>query len=159
MPRIQTKCFGELEYSPDSVFDFPNGIPGFEAEHAFVFLERPDAQPLLFMQSLIRPEVCLILLPVLAADRSYKLRLSEEDLAALQLPPARQPRIGKDVLCAVPVCAGDDERPVPTVNLLAPILVNLKQRIGIQGIQTRSGYSHRHPLTCQDHQGELATCS
>jgi flagellar assembly factor FliW len=159
MPRIQTKCFGELEYSPDSLFEFPNGIPGFENERAFVFLERADAHPLLFMQSLSTPEVCLILLPVLSADRRYKLQLSDEDLSALGLPPGRPPRIGSDVLCAVPVCAADSQRPQSTVNLLAPILVNLKQRIGIQGIQSSSGYSHQHPLVCQEQQRELAACS
>jgi flagellar assembly factor FliW len=159
MPRIQTKCFGEVEYSPDAVFEFPNGLPGFETEHAFVFLEQPANHPLMFMQSLSRPDVCFILLPVLAADPRYKLRVAEEDLAALHLPAGRQPRIGRDVLCAVLVCAADEERPDPTVNLLAPILVNLKRQIGIQAIQTQAGYSYRHPLVSQDRGQELLACS
>jgi flagellar assembly factor FliW len=159
MPRIQTKCFGEVEYSPHAVFEFPTGMPGFENEHDFVFLERPATHPLMFMQSVSSPEVCFILLPVLAADPNYRLRLAEEDLAALRLPAGRQPRIGKDVLCAVLVCAGGEERPDPTANLLAPILVNLKLQIGIQAIQTQSEYSYRHPLISQDRQEELVACS
>ena len=159
MPRIQTKCFGEVEYSPDAVFEFPAGMPGFEGEHDFVFLERPGAYPLMFMQSVSSPEVCFILLPVLAADPNYRLSLAEEDLAALRLPAGRQPRIGKDVLCAVLVCAGGEERPDPTANLLAPILVNLKRQIGIQAIQTQSAYSYRYPLISQDRHVELAACS
>ena len=157
MPRIQTKCFDELEYSPDAVCEFPYGIPGFEAEHAFVFLEQPATHPLVFMQSLRRPDVCFILLPVLAADRHYELCLSEENLFALRLPAGSQPRIGKDILCGAMVCAPDDQRPHPTANLFAPIVVNLKQRIGIQAIQTE--YSPRHPLISQDHQEELVACS
>jgi flagellar assembly factor FliW len=121
MARIQTRCFGEMEYSSDAIFEFPNGMPGFEAEHAFLFLNQPGTYPLMFMQSLSRTDLCFILLPVLAADPHYKLRVSEEDLATLRLPPGRQPRIGKDILCAVMVCAGGAERPNPTVNLLAPI--------------------------------------
>jgi flagellar assembly factor FliW len=159
MSRIQTKCFGEVEYSPDAVFEFPHGMPGFEREHAFVFLNQPATHPLMFMQSLAQPELCFILLPVLAADPQYKLRVSEEDLEALRLPAGKQPRIGKDILCAVMVCTGGEGRPYPTVNLLAPIVVNLKLRMGIQAIQTPSRYSYRHPLISQDRKEELAPCS
>jgi flagellar assembly factor FliW len=157
MPRIQTKCFDELEYSPDAVFEFPYGIPGFEAEHAFVFLEQPATHPLMFMQSLSRPDVCFILIPVRAADRHYKLCLSEENLFALRLPADSQPRMGKDILCSVMVCAADDQRPHPTVNLFAPIVINLRRKIGIQAIQTE--YSPRHPLISQVPQEELVACS
>jgi len=159
MPRIQTKCFGEVDYSPDAVFRFPYGMPGFEAEHAFLFLEQPGTHPLIFMQSVCSPDVCFILLPVLAADPDYKLRLAEEDLAALHLPTGGQPRIGKDVLCGVLVCAGSEERPHPTANMLAPIVVNLKRQIGIQAIQTQAEYSYRHPLIAQDRSPELLACS
>jgi flagellar assembly factor FliW len=158
MPRIHTKCFGQVEYSSGAVFEFPDGMPGFEAERAFVFLERPAAHPLMFMQSVSSAKVCFILLPVLAVDPRYKLRLADEDLTALGLPAGKQPRIGKDVLCAVLVCAAGEERPNPTINLLAPIVVSLKRRIGIQAIQTQSGYSYRHPLVPPDRQEELAAC-
>ena len=159
MPRIRTKCLGEVECPPHAVFTFPFGIPGFEDERAFVLLERPGAQPLMFMQSVATPELCLILMPILAADPHYKLRLAAEDLAALGLPARKQPRMGKDILCAVVVCAGGDDRPAPTANLLAPIVVNLKRQIGIQVIQTQVHYSYRHPLFARHRHEELALCS
>jgi flagellar assembly factor FliW len=146
MPRIQTKYFGEMEYSGAAVYEFPHGLPGFESEHAFLFLEQPSTHPLMFMQSLFSPDVCFILLPVLAADPQYRLNLSDEDMDSLGLPPGGQPGIGEDVLCAVLVCAAAEGRTQPTVNLLAPVLVNLKQQIGIQAIQSQTQYSHRHPL-------------
>ena len=158
MPRIHTRCFGQVEYSSGAVFEFPDGMPGFETQHAFVFLERPAAHPFIFMQSVSSAKLCFILLPVLAADPKYKLRLADEDLIALGLPAGKQPRIGKDVLCAVLVCAAGEERPDPTINLLAPIVVNLKRRIGIQAIQTQSGYPCRQPLIPPDRQEELAAC-
>lgn len=159
MPCIQTKCFGEVEYSPDEVFEFPNGMPGFENEHAFVFLEQSATYPLMFMQSICSPDICFILLPVLAADPHYKLRVAEEDLTALRLAAGRQPRIGKDVLCGVLVCAASEDRTGPTANLLAPILVNLKRQIGIQAIQTQTSYSYRHPLIPRNSQEEMLACS
>lgn len=155
MLRIQTKCFGEMEYSPEAVFRFPNGMPGFEAEHAYVFLDQPATHPLMFMQSISSPDVCFMMLPVLAADPEYKLNLAEDEVAALGLPPGKQPQIGQDVLCAVLVCAAEEDRPVPTANLLAPVVVNIKRQVGIQAIQ--SGYDHRYPLIREERQ-ELAPC-
>ena len=155
MPSFRTTCFEEIEYSETSLFHFPDGLPGFEQERHFVFLNRPDSQPLMFMQSAMTPDLCFILLPVFVADSQYRLSLDEEVLSALQLPLSPQPRIGEDILCAAIVCAKGDGEP-PTANLLAPIVVNLRERLGIQAIQTQSGYSHKHPLLPQE---ELAPCS
>ncbi|MGA1995010.1 MAG: flagellar assembly protein FliW [Bryobacteraceae bacterium] len=159
MTRIQTKCFGEMSYSQDAVFEFPNGLPGFEDERLFVFLSQPATHPLMFMQSLAQASVCFVLLPILAVDPNYQLSLPPEDLEALRLPAGRQPRIGTEVLCAAMVCTGGENRPHPTVNLLSPIVLNLRERIGIQAIQTLSGYSHRHSLLALNPQPELASCS
>ena len=50
-----SKYFGELDYSTEAVFQFPEGIPGFEDQTAFVFLEQSQTHPLVFMQSLVHP--------------------------------------------------------------------------------------------------------
>ena len=156
MPRIHTKYFGPADYQPDSVFQFPAGLPGFEAERFFVFLDRADTHPLLFMQSVSDPNLCFVLLPILAADPHYRLSLEGDERAALLLAPDREPEIGKDILCAAIVCAADESRPIPTVNLLAPVVLNLRQRVGMQVVQAESGYSHQHPLFPRE---DLTPCS
>jgi flagellar assembly factor FliW len=146
MPRIQTTYFGELDYTETAVFQFPYGLPGFERERAFLFLQQPQTEPLMFLQSLGDPQLCFVLLPILVAAPDYRVNLDAEDLAALHLAPGRQPRIGEDILCAAIVRVGESEQASPTANLMAPVVVNLKERIGIQVIHADSPYSHRHPL-------------
>jgi flagellar assembly factor FliW len=146
MPQIQTKYFGPTEANPGAVYEFPCGLHGFETERSFVFLKRPDTDPLLFMQSLSDPNLCFLLMPILAADPRYQLSLAAEDRAALGLTIEGEPKIGTDILCAAVLRAGDEARPFATVNLLAPIVVNLQHRIGMQVIQSESHYSHQHPL-------------
>ena len=147
MPQIRTAYFGELDYTDGTVFHFPYGLPGFEREHAFLFLKQPHTDPLLFLQSLNNPKLCFILLPILAVDEDYQVNLDADDLAALRLAPGRQPRIGEDILCAAIVSAGNGRQEGPTATLMAPIMVNLKEQIGMQVIPAESSYSHRHPLT------------
>lgn len=155
MPQIHTTYFGELDYTDGTVFHFPYGLPGFEHEHAFLFLKQPHTEPLLFLQSLGNPQLCFILLPILVIEENYKVNLDAEDLAALHFPPGRQPRIGEEILCAAIVSTGEE----PTANLMAPVVVNLKEQIGLQAIQADSPYSHRHPLALgSDTSKELAPC-
>jgi len=154
MSRLISKYFGELEYSPEEVFEFPWGIPAFEDRKAFVYVDQTQNQPLVFMQSLGDPNLCFISVPVFVADPEYRLRLTPEDLASINLPPDQSPRIGEDVLCLalVTVSEGAD----PTVNLASPIVLNLHTRQGIQAIQPDSDYSYRHPLLPH---GDLVQCS
>jgi flagellar assembly factor FliW len=156
MSRIHTTYFGELEYADSAVFQFPYGLPGFEKERAFLFVQQPQTEPLMFLQSLGEPSLCFILLPILVADANYKIVLDAEDLTALHFTAGRQPVIGEDILCAAIVHAGDSEQAGPTANLLAPVVVNLKERIGIQVIRTDTTYSHRHPIIASK---EMAPCS
>jgi len=142
-----TKHIGELDYTEDSLLTFPSGLAGFESHRTFVFLRKPDAEPLVFMQSLDDRELCFILLPILVIDPAYKLDMSLDELEEIGLPLDRRPRIGDDVFCAALICAGLGA--APTANLLAPVVVNLGNRTGVQAIQSASGYSHQHPLLAE----------
>jgi flagellar assembly factor FliW len=154
MPRLVSKYFGELDYSTEAVFQFPEGIPAFEDQTAFVFLEQPQTQPLVFMQSLGDQGVCFIAVPVLVADPEYHPDLSPEDLALLGLSPEPPPQAGSDILCLTLVTVS--EQADPTVNLASPVVLNLRNRKGVQAILPSSDYSLRHPLLA--HEG-LVPCS
>lgn len=145
MSRLPSRYFGELEYSPDAAFQFAAGIPGFDDQTAFVFLEQPKNHPLVFMQSLARPDLCFIAVPVFVADPLYRLHLSSEDRESLELPFPPEPRIGADLVCLALVTLSEGAD--PTVNLASPIVLNLKNRKGVQSIQECSGYSMQHPLS------------
>jgi len=154
MPRLVSKYFGELDYSADSVFQFLEGIPAFEDQTAFVFLDQPQTHPLVFMQSLRYPGLCFISVPVFVVDPAYRLDLVSEDFVSLDLAPELAPQIGSDILCLalVTVSKGAD----PTVNLASPVVLNLRNRKGGQVIQPSAGYSVRHPLPTGE---DLVPCS
>lgn len=144
MLPFKTKYFGEMECAEDAVFRFGAGLPGFESETEFVFLDRPTQKPLVFMQSVRTPETCFIALPVLVVDPHYCLAMPDEDLAALDLAAGRQPRIGDQVLCLALLTALEGVE--PTANLRSPIVVNLLNRKGVQSIQLDASYSFQQPL-------------
>jgi len=150
--RCETRYFGPVDYDEQSVMLFPDGIPAFEQEQRFLALRQPINEPLVFLQSLANPNLCFATLPALSACPGYQLSMAPEDLDALRLETARQPVIGRDVLCLAILSL--EENAPPTVNLLAPIVVNLRTLCGRQAIQTDSLYSHREALPLRE-----AACS
>jgi flagellar assembly factor FliW len=143
MPEFDTTHFGRISYESTSTFDFPRGLPGFEEARAFLALSFADRAPLIFLQSLEQPGLCFITLPVQVADPEYRLEVAPEDLTMIGLASRTQPRIGKDVLCLAVLSLREEG---PTANMLAPIVVNLRNRRGVQAIAPSGGYSHQHPL-------------
>lgn len=138
----------------EAVFQFPEGIPAFEDQTAFVFLEQPQTHPLVFMQSLANPGLCFIAVPGLVADPAYRPDLSAEDLALLGLSPRVAPRTGSDILCLTLVTVSENAD--PTVNLASPIVLNLLNRKGIQAILPSSDYALQYPLLAQE---DVVPCS
>lgn len=153
MLQFTSKYFGPIECAHDAVVAFPVGLPGFEPDLEFVFLDRPYLSPLVFMQSIRRQDVCFLALPVLAVDPRYSLSMSRDDLEAVSFTVDRQPRIGDEALCLALLTTM--EGVVSTVNLRSPIVVNLNNRQGIQSIQTDSEYSFWSPLRPQ---AEVLSC-
>jgi flagellar assembly factor FliW len=154
MPEASTKYFGIVAYNPDAVLHFPAGLPAFDEERDFIALEPPAHAPVVFLQSLTRPDLCFVTLPVLVVDAGYELEMCREDLEVLGLETTRQPCIGNEVACFAVLSAR--EGCAPTANLLAPVVVNPATRRAVQAIRADARYSHQQPLEAA---GEEASCS
>jgi flagellar assembly factor FliW len=154
MPTLTTRYFDQMEYSGDAPFQFAAGIPGFEEHTAFLFIQQPQTKPLVFMQSLRDPSVCFVQLPATVVDPDYRLELSAEEAIALGLPEAETPQDRPELLSLVLLTFVENADPV--VNLMSPIVLNLRTRRGIQAIQLGSNYSFRHPLALES---QAAVCS
>jgi flagellar assembly factor FliW len=152
MPEMKTKNFGRITFEADSELEFPGGLPGFDSRRKFVAIRFMESDPLIYLQSLEDPDLCFITMPIQAVDPEYRLTVSGEDLKQLGLPVAQQPRIGEDVLCLTVLSVRETG---PTANLLAPVVVNLKNRKAVQAVAPESEYSHQFALMPQ----EATVCS
>jgi flagellar assembly factor FliW len=116
---------GDIAYSREDMIRFPQGLPGFEQLRDFLLVTREECDPFVFLTSLERPEVALPLIP---------LALAAAGLTTLadSLAPLRQQAEGTTVHYAV-VSIGMGASDV-IVNLRAPVVVNLDNRLGRQVI-------------------------
>ena len=144
MPLIATKYYGSASVEAADLYSFPFGLPGFEADKSFVLMQVPGRWPLVLLQSATQQQVCFPALPILTVDPEYELSVPFEDLQALNLETTRQPRIGEEVM-VLALLSMTEQKPV-TANLLAPVVINMGKRTGLQAIRCDFRYSHQHPV-------------
>jgi flagellar assembly factor FliW len=144
MRSIPTKNFGDVEFSEEDVFEFPQGLPGFEAEKRFLCIERPALRPVVFLQSLSNPELCFVTLPARSVDPGYELMVGPEERKLLGAAPGETTSWEQSIACLAIVCLPDEG--APTANLLGPVVLSRETRKGVQAVRDDSRYSAITPL-------------
>jgi flagellar assembly factor FliW len=128
--------FGTCTYRDSEVLTFPWGLPGFGSLRRFLALNLEGQEKFVWLQSLDDLSVAL---PTADPWQIF------EDYAP-QLPPYASSSLDVKrpedfvTLCVVVVSPGAAEM---TMNLLAPIVVNLRTRVGRQVTLETGGYSVR----------------
>jgi len=125
--QINTTRFGLVNFEVDDILLFPHGLIGFEDCRHWVLLGDAENETLGWLQCVPRPEVAL---PVVSPRRfvpEYQVRVTRGQLAPLELSQFDQ----AFVLTVISQNHAD-----LTVNLKAPLVVNLNRRIGRQVITT-----------------------
>ena len=128
---IQSRL-GEREVRLDKVLHFPRGIIGFESAREFTLLQIQENAPLLVLQSLEDPTLGLLVADPFAFLPDYSLTISD---AEQQLLRARGPEeLAVRVTATIP--PGKPEE--TAINLLGPIVINHRERLGLQVPQLES---------------------
>jgi flagellar assembly factor FliW len=123
--QIDTSRFGAVQIEADDILLFPHGLIAFEDCRHWVLLSDAENESLGWLQSVSRAEIAL---PVISPRRfvpGYQVRVARSQLLPLELTQFDQ------AFLLTVVSQEDDSL---TVNLKAPIVVNLDRRLGRQVI-------------------------
>lgn len=134
--KIQTKFLGEVQIDPASIIQFPQGIPAFEEEKEFVVIPLGAQSPFVTLQSVQTPSVGFMAAYPYHFKPNYAFDLEQEDLQQLQIEKS------EDVLVYA-ILTLKDTLENSTMNLLAPVAINVKQQIGKQVVLHENA---EHPL-------------
>ena len=137
--RVQTERFGDLEVDDDKVLQFPDGLPGFPTATRFTLVPVPENDVFLWLQSVDDGALAFLCTVPWPFFPDYEPELPDTDQDALDLQDAAD----ATVLCMLTVRR--EERAV-TANLLGPIVINQRTRVGRQVVLADSDYPLRAPL-------------
>lgn len=118
---------------------FPFGIPGFETCFSFRFLVAGLAKPFMRMESNDDESVSFIVIDPNFIVKKYSVKLSDKDKRDLDVSSS------DECIVAAIVAVGETVDKT-TVNLMAPIVVNVKKGLAKQVIMADSGYPLTKPL-------------
>lgn len=123
--QIKTTRFGALEIEAEDIISFPTGLLGLEDCRHWVLLADVQNSALGWLQCATRPEVALAVVSPRRFVAGYQFRVFRSELAPLELTEVQRAQ----VLTIV----GKNERAI-TLNLKAPVVINLERRLGRQVI-------------------------
>lgn len=135
----------DASFQADQTIEFPAGLPGFKQHTRFTLSAPAELAPLACLQSQTVPFPRFFLLPARSIDRAYRLHMESWDRALLypssELAPGA-PHEGVSLYFVISI-ANDA---VPTVNMLAPIVIRPEAKLGVQAVRSDSVYSHAAPI-------------
>lgn len=146
--KLHTKNFGLLEIEEEKIIAFPEGIPGFEEEKEFVIINNEDEEnPFCWLQSINNPDLAFVIINPFLIFSDYTIDLPETVQEKLKIEDE------KDVAVYSIVVVPKDLKKM-TVNLLGPIIINVRERLGKQVILDDPRYSTKHYIFPQEARGE-----
>ncbi|HIP83228.1 MAG TPA: flagellar assembly protein FliW [Desulfocapsa sulfexigens] len=137
MKTIQTR-FGEVEYNPANLLNFPAGMIGFPTLHKFIVMPNKKEGPLFWIQSVDEPGVAFVLTDPSNFFPKYQVVPDESEKNLLQITN------DDDCYILSVVTVPPDQK--ITLNLAAPILFSPKKNRAIQVILENTDYKSKTPL-------------
>ena len=133
------KIYENLVYSADDVITFADGVPGFESSKKFVVIRNENYAPFEWLVCIDGAKLRFAMLNPMVVYPEYTPNISKAQVEGLNLHNT------EDVLMYVFVTVAENPSD-STMNLMAPIIINTKEKVGKQVILDNSPYSTREPV-------------
>jgi len=121
--RITTTRFGRIDVDAADLIRFPSGLPGLEDCREWALLADAANDALGWLQSTTRAEIALAVVSPRRFVPDYQVRIPRSELSPLALDDMQDAQ--------VVVVVGENGTGL-TLNLKAPIVINLQARTGRQ---------------------------
>lgn len=138
--KVKSSRFGELEVADSSIIYIPSGLIGFPRYNKFVMFEHKP--PFSWLHSIEDENLAFVVVDGFEFGKEYDVKppINDKDCDF---------KADDEFALLVVVTVRSDPR-MTTVNLKAPVFVNMRNRHGVQVIIDDARFSTRHPLWSED---------
>lgn len=136
--ELVSKVHGKIQYELEEVITFKKGIPGFEEYKKYVASQMEDS-PFKILHSLDNNELAFVIISPFDVVSDYEIKLSEEVIKNIKIENP------EEVLLYSIVTVSRKAENI-TANLRAPLVLNIKEKLGEQLIVDKDEYKVKHPL-------------
>ncbi len=136
--NIETLRFGRVTINPESILFFDEGLLGFENLKRYAIILCEGTEPIQWLQAIDDPRISLPIINPFLIKPDYELDIDNAELESIGMPTV------EEILVVNAVVLPDDIQKA-TINLCAPMLINLSNRKGRQILMEYSQDAIRYP--------------
>ncbi len=137
---IETSRFGKITVNEEKLFNFVLPVVGFDELSKFVLLEHSNDSMFKWLQSVENPLLAFPIVSCANLSMDYVIDLPDSAVEALQIENV-------DDLLVMNIASIPSSDPSgATINLLAPLIFNIKNKLAGQIILSGSGYEVSCPI-------------
>lgn len=137
--KLNTKYHGAKEYEEKDIIEFRKGLPGFEKLKKFILFPAEENEVFSILHSIEDEELGIVVVSPFLFMKNYEFDLNEERTKELEVEGH------EEVLVLNTVTLNSKIKDI-TINLKAPIVINIKKKLGEQIILDNPNYAIKHPL-------------
>ena len=134
---LDTSRFGRIEVDDEKIIRFPEGLIGFQDKKCFLILPHRPGSPFRWLQSVDDGNLAFIIIKPEAFVPDYRPALSREERTFFRFDSEEEA-----VVYAIVVVPSDPRK--MSANLLGPLIINPKLKIGKQVVLSSREYSTCH---------------
>lgn len=128
---------GQFEYEDTEIISVAEGLLGFEHLTEFILVNFEETLPFKWLVSIEEPMIAFPLINPSLVEQNYSIELNKENVdAKLLLHPESN--------LVYSIVNFSDHK--PTLNLRGPVIINEKEKFGMQLVLNDDKYAFRHPL-------------
>jgi len=139
--KYETARFGSVDVQDEDILLFPEALYGFDQEKEFALLPLDPKidSPMEWLQSLKTPELAFVVTDPFLFVPQYKMVLNDDEKHQLKIESTESVVIR--VIVTIPKVHTE-----MTANLVAPLVINQKNRLAKQIVLTSAEYDTKHYL-------------
>ena len=137
--EVISPVHGKITYDENEIIKFEKTILGFDKSKRFILKDVNENDFFKILQSVDEPEVAFIVISPFEVENNYEINLNNEVINTLKIKEAN------NVLLYSLVTLNSKIEDI-TVNLKAPIVININNKKAQQFIIDKEKYKIKHPL-------------
>lgn len=138
--KIQTAYMNDIEINEADIIHFQHGLPGFKEERQFILLSISNDSIYQVLQSINTKEIAFIVASPFITIKDYNFELDEATVESLQIKDERE-------VAVLGIVTLKETLASSTINLRAPIVLNITNKQAKQVILDNSTFTIHQPLS------------
>ncbi len=123
--KMYSTRFGDIEIDDNSIITFPYGLPGFSDLLKFTIISCDQTEPIRWLQSIDNEDVSIPIINPFIIKGDYEIEVNDDELDVINTH-------SEEDMIVLNIMVLPEELDKMTVNLMAPLLINVKEMLGTQ---------------------------